>query len=98
VIVRHQRVCRRHRSDRHTNVHRSEREQRVIDRIPARDRERPLRAESCVKDRLREAAHGGERLLVGDAPPAIVTRLRCPALSEERPVGCVARPAHEHVA
>ena len=92
-VLRHQRVRGRDRRDRHADVHRAEREQRVVDAVVREDRDRPLGPEAAVEQRLADAARRRERFAVGDPPPAVAG-----ALGEERAVGRARRPVHEPLA
>ena len=92
-ILRHQRVGGRDRSDRNADMHRAEREKRVVDGVVREDHHRPRAIEPPVEQSLADAAHQPERLAVAQLPPGTV-----PALGEEGPLRRLAGPALEPLA
>jgi hypothetical protein len=94
VVARLQRIRRGHERDRDTYVHRREREQTRLDAVVAQDRDGPLDPEAALQQRGGDAAHGPQRLRVGDAAPGAVT----PALEQERTVRRRAAPVLEKLA
>ena len=93
VILRQQRVRRRDRRDRHADVHRGEREQRVIDRVARQHHQRPRRPRPEVEQRRAECARRRERFAIRDVAPACSVALRV-----ERALWRMLRPVRERIA
>jgi hypothetical protein len=71
-VGRHQRVGHRDRRVGSADGHGRQPEQAVLDIVAGQDRDRPLDRDIPLQQRLRDAAHLGERLRVGQCAPAAV--------------------------
>ena len=73
-----QRVGRRDRRVGHADVHRRQREQRVLDAVAREDDDRPLVRQLAIEQRLRDAPHTRQRVGVGQraATPPVGSRAR----------------------
>ena len=61
VILRHQRIGRRHRTERNAGIERAEREQRVVDRIAGQDHDRLLGRKAAREQRRGDVPARGQQ-------------------------------------
>ena len=78
VVLRHQRIGRRHRRERHAGPHRAQRQRQVLEVVVGQDRDRPLGRQAAVEQRLADGLRALEHLRVADtrcqSPPPSASR------------------------
>ena len=93
VVLRQQRIGRRHRRVRNADPHRRQRQAEVVEVVVGQDGDRPLDRQRPLDQRLPDALHPRQHLRVADANPGPVGA----ALGDEGAVRRLARPVFEPV-
>ncbi len=93
-VGRHQRIGRRHRRVGDADIHRGQRQQRVLDAVAGEDDDRPLGGKVARQQSRRDAAHPRQHLRVSQLAPFAIRA----ALRDENAIRRLFRPALQRVA